>query len=38
MIDSKKTYAIKHWMDKCCKGARGVVYEALQDSPFQFGP
>ena len=38
MIDSKKTYAIKHWMDRCGKGARGVVYEALQDSPFQFGP
>ncbi|CAK9060121.1 Uncharacterized protein SCF082_LOCUS31722 [Durusdinium trenchii] len=38
MIDAKKTYAIKHWMEKCCNEARTVVYESLQDSPFPYGP
>lgn len=38
MIDSKKTFAIKHWMEKCSKEAKAVVSEALQDAPYQFGP
>ena len=38
MIDAKKAHAIRHWMDRCSPGARAVVYEALQDCPFQYGP
>ena len=38
MIDSKKAHAIRHWMDRCSPAARAVVYEALQDCPFQYGP
>ena len=38
MIDSKKTWAIKNWMEKCCQEAKSVVMDSMQDSPFQYGP
>ncbi|CAK9040042.1 unnamed protein product [Durusdinium trenchii] len=38
MIDSKKCYAIGHWMHKCCKEAKAIVMDAMQDAPFQYGP
>ena len=38
MIDSKKMYAIKHWMQKTSKEAKAIVMDAMQDAPFQYGP
>lgn len=37
-LDSKKQYAIKHWLEQTAPGAKKEVQIALQDAPFQFGP
>ena len=38
ILDSKKQYAIKHWMEHTAEGARQQVEISLRDGPFQFGP
>lgn len=38
VIDSKKMFAIKHWMELTCDGARTQVQIALWGNPFQYGP
>lgn len=38
VIDSKKMFAIKHWVECTCEGARQQVMVALRDSPFSYGP
>jgi len=38
VIDGKKMFAIKHWMELTGDGARSQVQTALRDNPFQYGP
>lgn len=38
LLDSKKQYAIKHWMEHTADGARQQVEVSLRDAPFQYGP
>ena len=38
MIDSKKLWAIKHWMEQTCDAAREEVMISLKDNAFAFGP
>ncbi|CAJ1386512.1 unnamed protein product [Effrenium voratum] len=38
VIDGKKVWAIKHWMEKCSAEAKEVVKDSLQDYPFHLGP
>lgn len=38
MVDGKKTWAIKNWVEKSSKETRSIVLDAMQDSPFQYGP
>ena len=38
VIDGKKVWAIKHWMEKCSAEAKKVVKDSLQDYPFHLGP
>lgn len=38
MLDSKKQYAIKHWLEQTCEGAKEQVQQSLRDTPFAFGP
>ena len=38
LLDSKKQYAIKHWLERTAPKAKAEVMESLKDSPFAFGP
>ncbi|CAK9095526.1 Uncharacterized protein SCF082_LOCUS44871, partial [Durusdinium trenchii] len=38
VIDSKKLWAIKHWMEQTCDAAREEVMISLKDNAFAFGP
>lgn len=38
MLDSKKQYQIKHWLEQTADAAHEQVAISLRDAPFQFGP
>lgn len=38
ILDLKKQYAIRHWLEATCEAAKAEVEISLRDSPFQFGP
>lgn len=38
LLDGKKQYAIKHWLELTCDQAKREVEISLKDGPFQFGP
>lgn len=38
ILDTKKQYAIKHWLERTAPLAREEVMISLRDSPFAFGP
>ena len=38
LLDSKKQYAIKHWLEKTSERATQQVMISMRDAPFSFGP
>ena len=38
LLDSKKQYAIKHWLEKTSERATEQVMISMRDAPFSFGP
>ena len=38
LLDGKKQYAIKHWLQGTCKQAKEQVLISLRDAPFAYGP
>eukprot|EP00435_Cladocopium_sp_Y103_P031849 s1407_g8.t1 len=38
LLDSKKQYAIKHWLQGTCQAAKDQVLISLRDAPFAYGP